>query len=124
MAEKLTLKTAVGHEEKDPNYQQLVNTNNGFSDKITEEVVTEVLNPEKRKTMSRIKFEQTPNLVKLHLFSDIYEDEFTRDIAEYILDLQISTNGLGRKELLQVAQQRTEIIDMNQINKGNTDIFK
>ena len=94
------------------------------SDLISLKAIEELLNMKKLKTISRVKFEQVPILSKLYLFSDTFGENFTKKLADLILQLQISTSGLGRKELVQLVQQRSDIMDMMNQGKQSKDIFR
>ena len=107
-------------------YNALINNDNrDQNDMISMLAITELLDIKKLKTISRIKFDQVGILTKLFLFSKTFGDQFTADIGNLILQLQISTNGLGRKELVQLVQQRTDLFDMAQMKpKTSKDIFR
>jgi len=95
----------------------------GSSDMISLLAISELLDNAKIKTISRIKPEQTPNLAKLYLFADTFDTSFTRSLADTILQLQISINGLGRKEMVQLVQRRID--DMVQVQPiRSKDIFR
>jgi hypothetical protein len=57
------------------------------------------------KSNSRVKFAQVSDLTKLYLFSDIFNIPFIHSLADNILQLQISVNGLGRKELVELVSR-------------------
>lgn len=105
----------------------VVNDNHETNDEISMLAISELLNMKKLKTISRIKFEQVPVLTKLYMFNDVFansnEKGFTKRLADYILQLQISTSGLGRRDLVQLVQQRTEMFDMSNV-KQSKDIFR
>lgn len=82
-------------------------TETPYNDEIALRAVTELLDVKKLKTISRIKNDQVSNISKLYLFASTFNSGFTKALAEYILQLQISINGLGRKELVQLVQQRS-----------------
>ena len=121
--EKTTLSEMTGRDEHDPTYTQFVN-DDPVSDLISLKAIDELLNMKKLKTISRVKFEQVPILSKLFLFSDTFGENFTKKLANYILELQISTNGLGRRELVQLVQQRSELSLMDQPKQRSKEIFR
>lgn len=61
-------------------------------------------NPQNLKTNSRIKMEQVDLLTKLKLFSMEFDIDFTNIMADTILELQVSVNGLGRRELVEASK--------------------
>ena len=95
-----------------------------INDKVSLIAIQELLNLDKLKTISRIKFEQVTVITKLYLFTDIFDIPFTSDLAELILQLQISTNGLGRKELVSLVQQRDFSTDTQGKKLTSKTIFK
>jgi hypothetical protein len=64
--------------------------------------MNELTNRDKIKLTSRIKEEQVLILTKLNLFSEIFDIDFVKSLANNILELQVSIKGLGRKELVRV----------------------
>jgi hypothetical protein len=106
-------------------YQQLTSTPDTPSDLISLKAIDELLNIKKLKTISRVKFEQVPVLSKLYLFTDIFGEGFTKNLADTILQLQISVSGLGRREMVQLVQQRNQMFDtLQQQPKSSKDIFR
>ena len=122
---KLDMETMTKNTDEQK-YNALINNDNrDQNDMISMLAITELLDIKKLKTISRIKFDQVGILTKLFLFSKTFGDQFTADIGNLILQLQISTNGLGRKELVQLVQQRTDLFDMAQMKpKTSKDIFR
>jgi len=119
----LSMEDMVGSEES--KYNALINQDNrDRNDEIASKAIDELLDQKKLKTISRVKFDQVGILSKLYLFADIFDVDLTKNLADLILKLQISTNGLGRKELVQLVQQRTDIFDMSQVKKSSKDIFR
>lgn len=98
------------------------NDNDNYNDEIALKVVNELLNYDKLKTISRIKPNQVTSLVKLYLFSNVFKAPFCKELADNILQLQISLNGYGRQELVQLVQQRNAGMYEKPIT--SKDIFK
>lgn len=93
MVNKLELKDLIQPE-------QIKNDNNSATDLIKLQVAESLLSNKNLKTTTRIKYEQVSHLSKLYLYSDIFDIDFIKNLADNILKLQISINGLGRKELV------------------------
>jgi hypothetical protein len=109
---------------EDQEYQTMVTPEDiDISDKISLKAIEELLNIKKLKTISRIKFEQVPILSKLYMFTEIFGEKYTKNLADQILQLQISVSGLGRRELVQLVQQRSEMMEIPQ-QKVHKDIFR
>lgn len=94
------------------------------NDLISVIAVNELVNSKNIKRISRINPEQVNILTKLYLFSDVFNTSFTSLLANNILDLQISIKGLGRREMVQLVQQRTEPMDERKFFNSNRDIFR
>lgn len=93
MAVKLELKDLIQPEE-------IKNDNNSATDLIKLQVAESLISNKNLKTTTRIKYEQVSHLSKLYLYADIFDIDFIKNLADNILKLQISINGLGRKELV------------------------
>lgn len=117
MAVKLELKDLIQPDE-------LKNDNNNITDLIKLQVAESLISNKNLKSTTRIKYEQVSHLSKLYLFSDIFEIDFIKNLADNILKLQISINGLGRKELVDLVGKvyNTNISEVEKLtSKG---IFK
>lgn len=75
------------------------------SDLVSLIAIDNLTNTDKIKMTSRLKEEQILNISKLLLFTDVYGTNFTSNLANYIMQLQVSIRGLGRKELVKVVNQ-------------------
>lgn len=83
--------------------------------------LNELTSNKKIKTNSRIKLEQVELISKLYLFNDTFKAPMAKKLADSILQLQVSINGLGRKELIQMVNNNQDII---QPNKRLKDVFR
>ena len=107
------------------NYKNLTNIDQRENnDMISLMAISELLNKKKLKTISRVKFEQVSIIAKLFLYADTFGVNFTKNLADLILQLQISTNGLGRKELVQLVQQRSDVLELMSQKRTSKDIFR
>lgn len=123
--EKLTLNKMTGKDNDNTQTINLIeNEPNPIADEISLRAIDELLNLEKLKTISRVKPEQVSNLVKLYAFADTFKTAFPRSLADYVLQLQISLNGLGRRELVQLVQQRGGELMLDQRPQTSKNIFK
>ena len=80
---------------------------NGTSDLVSLIAISELTNLEKLKVITRIKEEQVPILTKLYMYAETFNVPFIRNMADNILQLQISIRGLGRKELVNIVREST-----------------
>ena len=119
---KLTLPEMTKRDETDNTNITIENPPDTFNDEIALRAVEELLDISKLKTISRIKPTQVANLTKLYLFAETFKAPFTKVLADNILQLQISINGFGRQELVQLVQQRNNMMIEKPIT--SKDIFK
>ena len=97
---------------------------NAPSDKISEMAITELFDPKKLKNNSRIKFEQVKYLTKLEMFAQVYDIPLCHDIVGEVMNEQISVDGLGRKEVVQLVQQRTGMEELQPQRRISKDVFR
>ena len=124
MTKKLDLKDLTGQPDENVVYQQIAQGDNKPSDEISMKATEELLSNKKLKTVSRLKFDQVSVISKLYMFSEVFGEKFPRQLADLILQLQISTNGLGRRELVQLVQQRNMMAEMEEQKRPSKEIFR
>ena len=109
--------------QKTPDTFNLIQNDSGNegNDIISLTAVNEILKD--KKTTSRVKVVQVPTLAKLYLFSSTFNSPFAKKLADNILQLQVSINGLGRKELVQLVQRRFDTYEGEKPLTGK-DIFR
>lgn len=98
------------------------NDTDNQSDLISLIAINELSNPSELKRVSRVKIEQVPTIAKLYLYADTFNNDFTKSLADMILNLQVSINGLGRRELVQMVQRRND--QLEQVKIKPKEIFK
>lgn len=110
----------------DDNTNIILNTDNNdtYNDLIALKAVDELLNLSKLKTITRINPDQVDIISKLYLFSTVFKVPFTSQLADTILQLQISLRGLGRQELVQLVNQRSAVDVVPNTIKTSKDIFR
>lgn len=87
--------------------------------------IAEMTDLKKIKTISRIKDTQVPILAKLHLFSDKFNVPFIAQLADNIEQLQISINGYGRRELVQVVNQtQPQVVEKRGLFSRPKEVFR
>ena len=105
---------------KEANASQNIQRDN--NDLINLLALQELTNSKKIKTNSRIKLEQVELLTKLYLFNDTFKTPLAKKLADLVLHLQVSINGLGRKELIQMVNTNND--NVLQQNKRVKDVFR
>lgn len=121
---KLGFKDLTGKDEDNiPLDEGVPSIDSDGNDIISLMAISELVNMGKLKTVSRLKIEQIPNITKLYLFSQVFDTDYTKMLADNILQLQISIKGLGRRELVSLVQQRDN--PSQEVAKlSSKDIFK
>ena len=113
MKKKLNLTDFTGRDENNIKIDELIEKqiDDAKDDLISLLALQELLGEKNLKRVSRIKDTQVPALTKLFMFGDIFESDTATSLADYILNLQISIRGLGRKELVSLVQKRDNVIE-------------
>ena len=121
---KLGFKDLTGKDEDNiPLDEGVPSIDSDGNDIISFMAISELVNMGKLKTVSRLKIEQIPNITKLYLFSQVFDTDYTKMLADNILQLQISIKGLGRRELVSLVQQRDNP-SQEVVKLSSKDIFK
>ena len=107
---KLNLTDFTGRDENNIKIDELIEKqiDEAKDDLISLLALQELLGEKNLKRVSRIKDTQVPALTKLFMFGDIFESDTATSLADYILNLQISIRGLGRKEFVSLVQKRDD----------------
>lgn len=96
---------------------------NGSSDLVSLIAISELTNLNKLKVITRLKDEQIPLLTKLYMFAETFNIPFMKNLADNILQLQISIRGLGRKELVNIVRESTPP-EVKRGIFGSKDVFR
>lgn len=96
---------------------------NGSSDLVSLIAISELTNLNKLKVITRLKDEQIPLLTKLYMFAETFNVPFVKNMADNILQLQISIRGLGRKELVNIVRESTPP-EVKRGLFGTKDVFR
>lgn len=95
----------------------------GSSDLVSLIAISELTNLEKIKVITRLKEEQVPLLVKLYMYAETFNVPFIKNMADNILQLQVSIKGLGRKELVNIVRESTPTETKRGLF-GTKDVFR
>ncbi len=96
---------------------------NGSSDLVSLIAISELTNLNKLKVITRLKEEQVPLLSKLYMYAETFNIPFVKNLADNILQLQISIRGLGRKELVNIVRESTPQ-EIKRSIFGTKDVFR
>lgn len=72
---------------------------------------------------SRLNKKQINTIIKLLTFARIYNNDYTLNVAYDLLKLQVSLQGLGRKELVKILQTTSDY-EPTDNNKSFKDVFR
>ena len=95
----------------------------GTSDLVSLIAISELTNLDKLKVITRIKEEQVPLLSKLYMYAETFNIPFIKNLADNILQLQVSIRGLGRKELVNIVRESTPT-EVKRGLFGTKDVFR
>ena len=95
----------------------------GTSDLVSLIAISELTNLDKLKVITRIKEEQVPLLSKLYMYAETFNIPFIKNLADNILQLQVSIRGLGRKELVNIVRESTPQ-EVKRSLFGTKDVFR
>ena len=93
------------------------------SDLVSLIAISELTNLEKLKVITRLKDEQVPLLTRLYMYAETFNVPFMKNLADNILQLQISIRGLGRKELVNIVRESTPT-EVKRSLFGTKDVFR
>ena len=96
---------------------------NGTSDLVSLIAISELTNLEKLKVITRLKEEQVPLLTKLYMYAETFNIPFMKNMADNILQLQVSIRGLGRKELVNIVRESAPQ-EVKRSLFGTNDVFR
>jgi len=98
---------------------------NSSSDLVSLIAISELTNLEKLKVITRLKDEQVPLLAKLYMYAETFDVPYIKNMADNILQLQISIRGLGRKELVNIVRESTSTeVKVKRGLFGTKDVFR
>ena len=110
------------------NFEDFINPDNdpvNELDILKMVTVNHLLSKDNLKSNTRLKQKQVPLLSKMYLFGEVFNVPFITQLANNISELQISINGLGRKELVDlVGKVYNPFSDLSNENNNRKDIFR
>ena len=78
------------------------------TDEIAKEIVGHLFDPDNLSQNTRIKPEQVAVMAKCEAYADYFKVPFLKTFVNKIKENQISIMGLGRRELVQMVQKRSD----------------
>ena len=81
------------------------------NDELKEKAIESLFEDKHLFKNTRIKDKDILKLVRLKLYGDYYNLNLVDKLIKYILQLRISVNGLGRKEIVELV--KTEVFSSN-----------
>lgn len=88
------------------------------NDELKEKAIESLFEDKNLFKNTRIKDRDILKLVRLKLYGDYYNLNLVNKLIKYILQLRISVNGLGRKEIVELV--KTDVFSSNLVEDTNT----
>lgn len=96
------------------------------NDELREKAIESLFEDKHLFKNSRIKNNDILKLARLKLYGDYYNLSLINKLIKYILQLRISVNGLGRKEIVELV--KTDVFTSNLVepttNNGSRGVFR
>ena len=73
---------------------------------------------------SRVKNNDILKLARLKLYGDFYNLSLVDKLIKYILQLRVSVNGLGRKEIVELVKTDVFTSNLSDINDSSRGVFR
>lgn len=106
------------------NIEEIITQDKNIDDDLRLKVTNHLLDMTNNTLVnSRLNKSQINAITKLLTFSRLYKNDFTLKLAYDMLKLQVSLNGLGRKELVRILQTTS---DLEQVDSKSSfkDVFR
>ena len=88
------------------------------NDELKEKAIESLFEDKHLFKNTRIKDKDILKLVRLKLYGDYYNLSLVNKLIKYILQLRISVNGLGRKEIVELV--KTEVFSSNLVEDSKS----
>lgn len=88
------------------------------NDELKEKAIESLFEDKHLFKNTRIKDKDILKLVRLKLYGDYYNLSLVNKLIKYILQLRISVNGLGRKEIVELV--KTEVFSSNLVEDNKS----
>ena len=106
------------------NIEEIMTTDKNIDDDLRLKVTNHLLDMTNNTLVnSRLNKSQINAITKLLTFSRLYKNDFTLKIAYDMLKLQVSLQGLGRKELVRILQTTNDAEQVDS-KKSFKDVFR
>ena len=95
------------------------------NDELREKAIESLFEDKHLFKNSRIKNSDIMKIARLKLYGDFYNLSLVDKLIKYILQLRISVNGLGRKEVVELV--KTDVFTSNLVeptNNGSRGVFR
>lgn len=96
---------------------EIIDVLNDNNDELREKAIESLFEDKHLFKNSRIKNQDILKLAKLKLYGDYYNLSLIDRLIKYILQLRISVNGLGRKEVVELV--KTDVFTSNIMETKN-----
>src|SRR5690554_4175022 len=94
------------------------------NDELTEKAIESLFEDKHLFKNSRVKNNDILKLAKLKLYGDYFNLSLIDKLIKYILQLRISVNGLGRKEVVELVKTDVFTSGLTDTKNGSRGVFR
>lgn len=94
------------------------------NDELTEKAIESLFEDKHLFKNSRVKNNDILKLAKLKLYGDYFNLSLIDKLIKYILQLRISVNGLGRKEVVELVKTDVFTSNLTDTKNGSRGVFR
>ena len=104
--------------------EEIITQDKNIDDDLRLKVINHLLDMNNNTLVnSRLNKKQVNTIAKLLTFSRVYKNDYTLKLAYDVLKLQVSLQGLGRKELVRILQTTSDY-EPTESKKSFKDVFR
>lgn len=101
---------------------EIIDLNN--NDELREKAIESLFEDKHLFKNSRVKNNDILKLARLKLYGDFYNLSLVDRLIKYILQLRISVNGLGRKEVVELVKTDVFASNLTDLNDNSRGVFR
>ena len=94
------------------------------NDELIEKAIESLFEDKHLFKNTRVKNNDILKLTKLKLYGEYYNLSLIDKLIKYILQLRISVNGLGRKEIVELVKNDVFTSNLNDVNNNSRGVFR
>ena len=94
------------------------------NDELIEKAIESLFEDKHLFKNTRVKNNDILKLTKLKLYGEYYNLSLIDKLIKYILQLRISVNGLGRKEVVELVKNDVFTSNLNEVKNNSRGVFR